>query len=63
MQNLVSLWLTISRHYQGIQLLEDGLFLSFLFLKIMNTLNPIFLFSSQLAICCSQLFLKSHRLF
>lgn len=32
-QNLVSLWLTISRHYQGIQLLEDALFLSFLFVK------------------------------
>lgn len=28
-QNLVFLWLTISRLYQGIQSIEDGLFLFF----------------------------------
>lgn len=33
MQNLVSLWLTISRHFQGFQLLEDGFFSPFCFLK------------------------------
>lgn len=52
LQNLVFLWLTISRHYQGVQLPEDGLFLSFLFLKIMNTLNPIFFLLSA----CNMLF-------
>lgn len=52
-QNLVFLWLTISRLYQGIQSIEDGLFLSFLFVKIMNALNPMvfFLLSS-----CNMLF-------
>lgn len=52
-QNLIFLWLTISRLYQGIQSIEDGLFLSFLFVKIMNALNPMvfFLLSS-----CNMLF-------